>query len=117
MAQAARKSHPRTPPFLVGKPDPAVPVVPENANHYGNLEEQVADLYRASELAATLLEDMLASERLSEDFFGPGRDVSDLVHLPTGYTERLLFAAFEVHKRASALRDFCHDPKNDIPLR
>jgi hypothetical protein len=37
-------------------------------------------------------------------------------HLPTAYAARLIFAAFEVHKRASALRDFCHDPKNEIPL-
>jgi hypothetical protein len=105
-AQAARKSHPRTPPFLVGKVDPAAPAVEEKSNHYGNLESQIADLYRAADLAATLLEDTLESQRLSPD--------SDLVRLPTAFTERLLFTAFEVEKRVSALRDFCHDPKNGV---
>jgi hypothetical protein len=57
---------------------------------------------------------MDTSQRLSPDFLGKERDVSDLVHLPTEFTERLLFAAFEVKKRASDLRDFCHDPKNGV---
>lgn len=89
----------------------------ERTDQFGNLEEQVGDLYRAADLAANVLEDTLNSQRLSPDYFGKERDVSDLVHLPAQFTERLLFAAFEVEKRASALRDFIHDPRNNVPLR
>lgn len=116
MAQAARKSHPRTPPFLVGNVDPAAPRVAQKSNQYGNLEEQIGDLYRAADLIAHLLEATLDHERLSPDFFGKARDVSDLVMIGPQLQERLLFAVYEVEKRASALRDFCHDPKNSIPL-
>lgn len=114
MAQAARKSHPRTQPFLVGKPDPAAPAALKKSNHYGNLEEQIGDLYRAADLIAHLLEETLDHERLAPDAFGKGRDASDLVLIGVQLQERLLFAVYEVEKRASALRDFCHDPKNEI---
>jgi hypothetical protein len=83
-------------------------------NPYGNLEEQVGDLYRAADLIAHLLEDTLDHERLSPDYFGKGKDVSDLVMIGPQLQERLLFTVYEVEKCASALRDFIHDPKNEI---
>ncbi|MDA9400901.1 MULTISPECIES: hypothetical protein [Bradyrhizobium] len=69
-------------------------------NHYGNLEEQICDLVRAADIAATLVEIALKQAHPES--------------LPAGVEERLIFAAYEVEKRAKALRDFAYDPKTGV---
>ena len=72
----------------------------EKSNHYGNLEEQICDLLRAADLSAALLESLLSGGRLEKD--------SASIYLPDQFAERLIFAAYEVEKRALALKDFMY---------
>jgi hypothetical protein len=70
----------------------------EKSNCYGNMEAQICDLVRAADISATLLEDTLSQGRVA------GGAMS--IYLPDQFQERLIFAAYEVEKRARALRDF-----------
>lgn len=65
-----------------------------------DLEGQICDLVRAADIAATLIETALKE----------GHPES----LPADVEERLIFAAYEVDKRAKALRDFAYDPKTGV---
>jgi hypothetical protein len=67
----------------------------EKANHYGNQEDQVCDLVHAADVSASLLEHYLDAPK----------DNADLIYLPANFAEKLIFAAYEVEKRAKALRD------------
>lgn len=91
MAQADKK------PIRVATTD-GRPARPEN--QYGELEEQICDLVRAADIAATLVETALKDAH-------PER-------LPAEVEERLIFAVYEVDKRAKALRDFAYDPKTGV---
>ena len=76
------------------------PAAAEEGNCYGNMEEQVCDLVRAADLAASLLENTLSDGRAH----GGGSDLH--VYLPEPFQERLIFAAYQVLERAQALKDF-----------
>jgi hypothetical protein len=78
--------------------DTAPATAEEKSNCYGGLEDQICDLVRAADISATLLEDTLSQGRVAG---GPLN-----VYLPDQFQERLIFAAYEVEKRARALRDF-----------
>jgi hypothetical protein len=70
----------------------------EMSNHYGNVEDQICDLVLAADISATLLEGLLKGGRLESG--------SNSIYLPDQFQERLIFAAYEVEKRARALKDF-----------
>jgi hypothetical protein len=70
----------------------------EKSNHYGNAEEQICDLLRASDLSASLLERLLTEGRIDQD--------SASIYLPHQFAERLIFAAYQVRERAEALKAF-----------
>jgi hypothetical protein len=72
----------------------------EKRNHYGNVEEQICDLVLAADLSATILEGLLSGGRLENK--------SQTIYLPEPFQERLIFAAYEVEKRARALKDFMY---------
>jgi hypothetical protein len=74
--------------------------VEEKSNHYGDLEEQICDLLRAADLSATLPESLLSEGRIEKN--------SANIYLPDQFAERLIFAAYEVEKRADALKDFMY---------
>lgn len=69
---------------------PAAATESEASNHYGNVEEQICDLVRAADIAATLLETALKDAH-------PER-------LPAEVEKRLIFAAYQVDKRAKTSR-------------
>jgi hypothetical protein len=73
----------------------------EKRNHYGNMEEQICDLLRAADLSAALLDDTLSEGNVA-------RENSSCIYLPEQFQERLIFAAYEVQKRAQALQDFMY---------
>lgn len=87
---------------------PAAPPVPTSIeerepNSYGNLEEQICDLVRASDLATDTLQTVLNRER------------SDITPLIVSESERarIDFATWEVHKRALALKEFFYGDDSD----
>jgi hypothetical protein len=66
----------------------------EKRNQNGNVEEQICDLLRATDLSATLLEGPLSGGR---------RENCSSVYLPEQFQERLIFAAYKVEKRRRVL--------------
>lgn len=61
---------------------------------------RLCDLVRAADIVASLLENTLTSS-FSES-------------LPAEVEQRIIFAAYEVDKRAKVLRDFAYDPKAGV---
>jgi hypothetical protein len=73
-----------------------------------DIRAYIDEVNAAVRSAASILEDVLTRERPTPGFFGlakgSGITEGDFVLIPDQMQERLIFAAYEVEKRAKALR-------------